>query len=166
MKRYCTNCQKDFDFPVKSMKDLDSLVCPECGLKIDKNSRNPTEDSSVESAKAEETIGRTLSVFMSLNYFFFIAISLVSVAAYFLNMDKLLYTMTGISLGVFFIQLFFQSLSFRSGLIFLPIGAAAGFFILKSIRGACLGIAIVFIIRHLIRGVIFRLIGKLISLGR
>lgn len=163
MKRYCANCQKDFDFPIKSMKDLDNLICPECGSKIDKDSRNPAENVSAESEKTEEAIGRTLALFVNINYFFFITLSLVSVAAYFLKMDKLLYTMTAISLGVFLIQLFFRSLSFPTGILFLPIGAAAGYFIQKSIQGACLGIAIVFIIRHLIRGVIFRLIGKLIS---
>ncbi len=163
MNRYCTNCQKEFDFAIKSMKDLDNLVCPECGSKVDKDSRNPAENVSAETEKTEEAIGNAFMTLMHLSYIFYIAISLVSVAAYFLHWDKVLYITTAISLGAFLIQLLLQMLTFRTGLLFLPIGAAAGYFILKSIQGACLGVALVFIIRHLIRDVIFRLIGKLIS---
>ncbi|MBR4005295.1 MAG: zinc ribbon domain-containing protein [Treponema sp.] len=163
MKRYCTNCRKDFDFPIKSMKDLDNLVCPECGSLIDKNSRNPAEDTSAQTEKLENAIGNTFSVFIWINYIFFVAISIFAIVAYNRHWDKALYIATGISLGVFVIQLFFHSLSFRTGLFFLPVGAAAGYLILHTIQGACLGIAIVFIARHLIRALFYRLLGRVIS---
>ncbi|MBP5359437.1 MAG: zinc ribbon domain-containing protein [Treponema sp.] len=162
MIRYCTNCRKDFDFTIKSMKDLDSLVCPECGSKIDKDSRSPAyEEVSRGSEKTEDTIGHVFGCLMTLNYIFYIAISVAAIVAYNFHWDKLLYILTGISLGLFVIQLFFRAVAFRTGLIFLPLGAAIGYFVLKSVRGACLGIAIVFIIRHLIRELFWRLFSKL-----
>ena len=35
MKRYCEKCQKEFEFNINSMKDLDNLVCPDCGEKME-----------------------------------------------------------------------------------------------------------------------------------
>lgn len=165
MTRYCVKCRKDFDFTIKSIKDMDNLVCPECGLKIDKNSRNPDLDKSEDRERTADAIGAAVSVMARINYIFYITVSLVACAAYFFHLDTLLYVMTGISLGVFFIQLFSQSLSFRTGLIFLPVGAAAGYFIFKSIQGACLGIAVVFIIRHLLRNLFFFIFNKLLSIS-
>jgi len=163
--RYCTNCRKEFDFTIKSLEDLENLTCPECGAKVDKNSRAPAYDAvSKGSDKMENAIGSTFSFLARLNYIFYIAISVVAVIAYYFNMDKLLYTMTGISLGMFLIQLLTNSLTFRSGLIFLPIGAAAGYYLLKSPRGACFGIAIVFILRHLIRDILITLFLKFLQL--
>ena len=164
MIKYCTNCRKDFDFTIKSMKDLDSLVCPECGSRIDKDSRNPAlEEVSRATDKTEETIGNAFGCLMSLNYVFFMSISVAAIVAYNFHWDMALYILTGISLGLFVIQLFFRSVAFRTGFIFLPLGAAIGYFVLKSLRGACLGIAIVFIARHLIRALFWRLLSRLFS---
>ena len=160
--RYCTNCRKDFDFTIKSMKDLDSLVCPECGASIDKNSRNPAEaEVSRGSEKTEDAIGSLFGCLMTLNYIFYISISVAAIVAYNFHWDKALYILTGISLALFLIQQFSGSLAFRTGFIFLPLGAAIGYFVLKSVRGACLGIAIVFIVRHLIRALFWRLLSRL-----
>lgn|GEM_PF-957935 len=165
MKRYCTNCQKEFDFTIKSMQDMESLVCPVCGSKVDKDSRAPEyKEVSAGSNRTANAIGNAVSCLFTLNYMFYISVSIVAVVAYYFNLDKLLYTMTGISLGLFLIQFFTGSHTFRSGIIFLPLGAAAGYYLLKSIRGACFGIAIVFILRHLIRDLIIRLVIKLLEL--
>lgn len=146
------------------MKDLDSLVCPECGSRIDKDSRNPAlEEVSRATDKTEETIGNAFGCLMSLNYVFFMSISVAAIVAYNFHWDMALYILTGISLGLFVIQLFFRSVAFRTGFIFLPLGAAIGYFVLKSVRGACLGIAIVFIARHLIRALFWRLLSRLFS---
>ena len=146
------------------MKDLDSLVCPECGSRIDKDSRNPALDEVARATdKTEETIGNAFGCLMSLNYVFFMSISVAAIVAYNFHWDMALYILTGISLGLFVIQLFFRSVAFRTGFIFLPLGAAIGYFVLKSVRGACLGIAIVFIARHLIRALFWRLLSRLFS---
>ena len=145
---------------------MDSLVCPECGSMVDKDSRSPEYlEVSRSTEKTEDSIGNAIGCLMRLNYIFYITISIFAIVAYNLHWDKTLYILTGISLGLFLIQLFFRSVAFRTGLIFLPLGAAIGYFVLHSIRGACLGIAIVFIIRHLIRALFWRLIMKLFNRG-
>jgi hypothetical protein len=73
--------------------------------------------------------------------------------------------MTGICLAVFLIQQFIGTQTFWTGLFFLPLGAAAGFLLLRSLDGACLGVCAVFIIRHVLWNIVSRLLGKLIGLA-
>lgn len=153
MERYCSNCKKSFDFKIKSIYDLDSLVCPECGQKIDKNSRKPVENNDVD-----RKIGSVFQKIFEFFYIFYLLCALIGVAAYFFHFQTLLYIMTGISLLVYFIQLFSGFLQFKSGLFFLPAAAIAGYIITQTVEGACLGIHIVFAIRHIIRDIIFRII--------
>ena len=91
-------------------------------------------------------------------------LGLLGVAGFVSGIDKLLYAATAISLAAFIIQFMTGTLIFASGIIFLPLGAAAGYFYFKSIEGACLGIHIVFLIRHLIRDIFFMLLFKLIRM--
>ena len=44
------------------------------------------------------------------------------------------------------------------------IGAVVGYYYFKSIEGACLGVHIVFLIRHLIRDIFFTLLFKFIKM--
>ena len=161
MVRYCTNCKKSFDFTIKSIYDLDKLICPECGQKIDKNSRAPVESSDA----VEEKIGMAFEKLFRFFYVFYLGCALVGIVAFFLHFSKLLFVATIVSLAVFAIQLMTGFLSFKWGLLFLPLGAAAGYFWPGGYEGACLGIMVVFAVRHLIRDVIFRLFGFLVRVG-
>lgn len=162
MLKYCTNCKKNYDFKIKSMTDLDNLQCPECGKKIDKNSSKPVDHS--ESDKVSNSLGKMFYNFARIGYLFYITISVAGIISYFLNWNKPLYITTGICVGFFLIQLIIGYCSFRSGIIFIPLGAAAGYLILKTVNGACLGILTVFVIRHLFRKLFFWIIGKIVSI--
>ena len=161
MERYCTSCKKSFDFTIKSIYDLDNLVCPECGKKIDKNSRAPVESSDA----IEEKIGGAFQKIFRFFYVFYLGCAIIGIVAFFLHFSKVLYIATVVSLAVFAVQLMTGFLSFRWGLLFLPLGAAVGFALLRTLEGACLGIMVVFAVRHLIRDVIFRLFGFLVRAG-
>ena len=163
MKRYCPNCRKEFDFTIKSMSDLDNLVCPECNAHIDRNSTKPIDSSDRE--HTEEAIEKTFRMLSRINYVFFAAISLFAIASYFLNWDMALYISSGICLGVFLIQLITGTCTFTTGLFFLPAGGVAGYFIFKSIRGIFLGTSIVFVVRHMLWNFFFWLMRKFIRLG-
>ena len=78
----------------------------------------------------------------------------------------LLYAVTAISLSAFLIQILTGNLVFTSGIIFLPAGALLGYLHYRSPEGACLGIRLVFVIRHLIRDLLFMLLTKLIRMTR
>ena len=157
MERFCTYCNKNFDFPVKGLKDLDNLVCPECGRKIDKNSRLVIDDE-----ENDQKVASVLSGIFTFFWFFYLVLSLLGIGAYFLKWYMALYVLTGIILSVYTVQLVFGSASFISGIILIPAGAVAAYLHFKTIPGACLGIMAVFTLRHLIRDVIWRLIMTLV----
>ena len=163
MNRYCPNCQKEFDFTIRSLEDLDSLVCPECGGAIARDSRRPLDTDATE--RTELSLGLVLLLLARIGYVFYALLSLLGIAAYFLGWTTGLYIMTGTCLAVFLIQQLIGVGSFRTGLLFLPLGAAAGAFLLKSPAGACLGVAAVFLIRHVLWELLFWLVGKLLKLS-
>ena len=156
MLRYCTYCKKDFDFAPLAVSGREDLICPECGNVIPKESRNPAEKD--EACRTEEAIGNAYAKLMHLSYIFYMTVGVIGVICFFAGLSTLLYIATFISLICFIIQLLTGTLLFRSGLIFLPIGAVLGYLYFRSVDGACLGIHIIFLIRHLIRDILFRLI--------
>ncbi len=164
MLRYCPYCEKDYDFSPLSVSGKDDLICPECGNIIDKNSRHPA-NTDEGTKHTEEGIGRIFAGLYNLFFIFYMLMAIIGVIAFVSGMKTLLFTVTVISLAVFIIQLITGTLIFTSGIFFLPVGAVIGYLIFKSIPGACLGIHIVFLIRHILRDIIFRLLGKLINAG-
>ena len=140
------------------MTDLDNLICPVCGGKIDKNSRAPVVDDNMDAK-----IGSIFQKVFHFFYIFYMLCSVVGIIAYFLNLSTVLYVATGVCLVVFVIQWFSGYMTFRTGLIFIPVGALIGYLKLGTYEGACLGVMIVFAIRHLIRDIIFRLIWSLVG---
>lgn len=161
MNRYCVNCDKEFDFSPLEVSGRNDLICPECGQIIDKNSRRPK--SNDESDKIENTIAGVFAQLLHMSYIFYLLCACAGVVGFFLKIDALLFLATAIALAAFFVQLFTGTLIFTSGLIFLPIGAVCGYLIVKNIRGAFLGINVVFVIRHIIRDIFYRLIGWFIG---
>ncbi len=163
MLRYCENCKKDFEFAPLAVSGRNDLICPECGGVIGKNSRNPA--NKINSDKTEEAIGNTFAGLLHMSYIFYMVMGLLGIIGFVSGTDKLLYIATGISIGAFIIQFLTGTLIFTSGIIFLPLGAAAGYIYFKSIEGACLGIHLVFLIRHIIRDIFFAIIFKLIRMS-
>ena len=156
MLRYCVNCKKEFDFEPLAVSGREDLICPECGNIIDKNSRDPAAKERAE--QEEDKMGMTFAKLMHLSYLFYMTMGLIGAACYFLRVYPLLFIVTIISLAAYIIQLISGTVTFASGMILLPAGAIAGYIFLGGIPGACLGIHLVFLIRHLIRDIIFRLI--------
>lgn len=161
MLRYCENCKKDFDFAPLAVSGSEPLICPECGNVVGKNSRNP--EKKINSEKTDENIGRAIGGIFHLFYIFYMVMGIIGVVSYILGAHFLLYIVTAISLTVYIIQLLTGTAAFFLGIVFIPIGAIAGFIIMNGVSGACLGIHVVFLIRHLIRDVFFSLIGLIIK---
>lgn len=161
MVRFCPNCQKDFDFNIKSTTDLDNLICPDCGGKIPANSRHKPQSAEA----TEVAIGGAFQGLYGISYHFYFVMSVIGIVAYFLNAYSLLYAMVIINMAVFVLQLLFGDLLFRTGLIFIPLGAALGYYFLQGLPGGALGILLAFAIRHLIRNVFWAFISKLIQAG-
>ncbi|MBQ9610623.1 MAG: hypothetical protein IJV15_14415 [Lachnospiraceae bacterium] len=163
MLRYCANCQKEYDFKIKSMEDLDNLICPECGAKIDKSSRKPAETGA---NSAEKAVTNVVGGYFTIKYYIHFVLALIGLIAFFIGHFKLLYVMAVLCMIIYLFQFLFGGISFLSGLFFIPLGALIGIFVLgKVFRGICLGIVVVFIIRHLIRGFNYFILSKLIRMG-
>ncbi|MBQ9233367.1 MAG: hypothetical protein IJ167_04940, partial [Lachnospiraceae bacterium] len=124
MLRYCTNCRKEYDFNIKSMEDLDNLVCPECGSKIDKNSRKPV-DSGANSA--EKAAANVVSGYFTIRYYIHFVLAITGLIGYFTGHLNLLYIMTSLCVIIYIVQFFIGRVSFVSGLFFIPLGAVIGF---------------------------------------
>ena len=164
MLRYCVNCQKDYEFEPLAVSGKDDLICPECGSVVGKNSRNPARRAAAE--EADERVGRFAAGLFHLSYIFYMLMGALGIAGFFLHVDLLLYIATALSVGVFLLQLFTGSLLFASGVFLLPLGAVLGYVYFKDLRGACLGIHIVFLLRHLVRDVFYFLFWKAVGLIR
>lgn len=164
MLRYCATCQKEYDFDPLLVSGEAPLICPECGKEIPKNSRKPVDHKETE--KMEENIGRGIGKLMHLSYIFFALVAAIGIAGYILNLENLVFACTGINLLIFIVQVFSRCVRFRLGLVFLPAGALAGYFLLQQrIMDACLGVLIVFLGRFLIKEVVIRLFWKLVRMG-
>ena len=161
MLRYCKQCGKDFEFTPLAVSGSEPLICPECGNIIEKNSRNPA--NKIDSEKTEENIGRAIGGIYHFLYIFYMVLGIIGVISYAFGAYFLLYLVTAVSLAAFILQLLTGTSTFFLGILFIPAGAVAGFILMKGIPGACLGIHAVFLIRHLIRDVFYRLLAKLVQ---
>ena len=163
MLRYCTNCNNETDFPVSDFTGNKELICPHCGQVIDRNSRRPVDTTDTD--RTESAIGRFLSGVMHLAYIFYMCLAVIGFIAFFLKLNTVLYVVTGITAGVYIIQLITHTSPFPSGIVLVPVGAVAGY-LLGGLPGACLGIHTVFFVRHITRDILYRLLFRLMSGGR
>lgn len=100
-----------------------------------------------------------------IRYLFYVTFSVIGIVAYFIDNEKLLYAMTAVCIMTYIIQMFSNG-GFIAGIFFIPIGAFIGYYATgKNMNGFYLGILVVFVIRHIIRGLFFELISKLIKAG-
>ena len=164
MLRYCIHCQKDFEFSPAAVSRGETLICPECGHVVGYNSNNPVRLRETE--KADEVIGGIFVFFLRMAWIFYMLMGILGIAGFFFKLNMLLYAVTAISLSAFLVQILTGNLVFTSGIIFLPAGALLGYLHYRSPEGACLGIHLVFVIRHLIRDLLFMLLTKLIRMTR
>lgn len=148
MLRYCPNCKKDYNIHVKSMAEMDQMVCPVCKGKIEKESKNPEHIGAEDGM--ESHIGKTMYELIYLSILFYFCCGLISIVAFVFHWDKVLYIVTAVSVIGYFLQYFNMEL----GLIWMTVGAVAGYFIFHSVQGACLGVEVMLIIRHIIRRLI------------
>lgn len=160
MIRYCTQCKKEIDIPIKSMDELENLRCPECGAHVDKNSRPPQNNR--ENEQMEGFIGKLYYTFLRIRFILYPICGIIGIGAFMLHLNTLLYAMTLFTMLVFLAQ--FRLTSYR---MLWPIaGAACGYYFLRSTEGACAGIMGAWIVRHIWRLIWLNIVVKLIRVGR
>lgn len=169
MLRYCEKCDKSFDFDIRDARQLDELVCPDCGSKIDKNSRPRMKGTSEDTVYRR--IGNTYVIFITIIYLFSLVLACIGTFGFFTHLDKLLFIMTGVSLLSIFISIVSKRVSGLWILLFV-FGAVLGAIIVSNVsgianifRGACVGIELAIVLRYIIRDVFYRLIFALGAWG-
>lgn len=169
MLRYCPKCRKSYEFDPAKVAGAASLTCPECGGSVPKNSRAPSEIVRDREGytKTDAAIGNTIRWLYRLSYMFYFVVSLIGLIGYFTRLSIILYIAAGICMLVFLSQLVTRTLVFRQGVYLLPLGAALGYQYLwwDRLDRALAGVLIVFIIRHIVRRIIWKLFAWLIKLG-
>lgn len=165
MQRYCPQCRKSFEFKIKSMAERDNLICPECGSKIDPNSRSAPNAVKSQRNDADLVAATAFSVYSIIRWYFYAAVSIFGIIAYNMHWDIGLYIATGLCLFVFCFRFLFMGGFFRNISWLAAGGALSFFFIEQNIKGICLGILIVLLIKHVIKEILARLFRWLIDLG-
>lgn len=160
MIRYCNHCEKEFDFKIKSMKELENLTCPKCGQKVEKESRKPVDEESKEGVA--NAISSAYGWMIYAIYSCMFVFSIVGIYAYLRNKDGLLYIA---SLLMILVGLFWYGSFLLCG-VFLALGTGIGFLIFHTLKGACFGLLIGSIVWQLVRFCFQRFLGALIHAGR
>lgn len=158
MYRYCPKCKKNYDFDIKSMDQLDSLVCPICGSKIDKNSRQPHD--YVAEAKMERAIGRGINNLMWLGFTIYVILGTVGIILFLFDFDIALYILTAITIPTFLVKYARGSYFIDSAIPYLVLGGILGFMLFWSLDGICFGLMVGMIMRQVVRYLIMRLLFK------
>lgn len=160
MLRYCKNCQKEYDFKINSVADLEHLVCPDCGASIDKDSKKPADRT--ESEKTEAAIGKAYSWVIYVGIITIVLCAIFCVVSFLLKWYGLLYVTTLIGFiayasiyGVFTVNFLFPAL-----------GGSAGLFIFHSFPGVCLGMVMGMFVRRILTSVIWKIISCLVKLSK
>lgn len=156
MYRYCPNCEEEYDFKVSGAADLDNLICPACGRKVDKNSRKPKEPAN--EGQTEVAIGEAILTIYNVIYSFFVITGVLGMISFLLKWDILLYICTAVSILSYMRVNKEAGKEIGKGFLGVLIGAGLGWLIFKSIQGICFGAIVVLVAYYVLRMAILALI--------
>lgn len=122
---------------------------------------NKQEANSKPEAKKELTAGDVMDKAASVAYWFYAVLAAAAIVTYAINQNKALYIITGVLVVASVIQFFIGWVWSRLGILLIPVGIGFGIYLWGGLRGACLGIAIAFLIRHIFREIVWKVLLKL-----
>lgn len=160
MKRYCNHCKQNYEFKIKSMEDLNHLICPVCGCQIHKDSKAVGEDAkeyAQATEKTEAAIGNIIMKIARFNYVFFLLMGMIGVFLYLLHLTNVMYVFTIVTVLLFLIDGFRGAVSALLNVGLTVISGFAGYYFLQNIEGICLGFFVMLFIRHLCKNILWRL---------
>lgn len=160
LTRYCRNCKKQYNFDIKDMKELENLICPVCGHKIDKNSRTGNNPSDGE--VPAEFVGKAYYFFIRFFFLFFPLCGLIGVIAFFMQLKMLLYVTSCVGILVYIIRYGKSS----KQLTWPILGVLLCGIYFRTVDGVCLGIAASFIVRYVYQRIILKIFAILVRAGR
>lgn len=122
--------------------------------------------NNVRPDDAEVFVAKLVEKYFFIRYFFYLMCALPGIVGFFLGFEKVVYISAGICVAVYLIHAsIYQSIF--SGVVFLGLAGLVGYLIVgQSLRGACMGVLVVFVVRHLIKELIFRFVRLLIEASK
>lgn len=157
MLRYCKNCQKEYDFKISSVKDLEHLICPECGNPIDKDSKKPIE--GMQNHQMETAIGKAYSGMIYVGIVTILLCTILGSMAYLLKWNFVLYVVTLIGLAAY--GFIYGVLNLN--VIYPVLGGICGFVLFHSLTGICFGMIIGIFVRRILTTIIWKAISFLVK---
>lgn len=150
---YCLKCDFEFDYVVNNMNDLNNLLCPKCGNRIDVNSKKVVPPSKF-SKNADKIAYKVLDFY----YYFYLIFSIIGIVSFYLGFNKLLIISSIISFIVYFIELMIGFTRNIFGLFGLLVSFVIGVFVVNDLLiGICIGSCYLFFISGIFK-IIFNLI--------
>ena len=150
---YCLECDSEFNYNVNNMSDLDNVLCPKCGNKIDVNCKK-----KVYTSKGVQVFDKTVHKLLDFYYYFYFILSIIGLVGFYLEFNKLLVISSIISFIAYFIELIIGFTRNILGLFGLIISFIIGVFVIKDLFiGICVGACYLFFISGIFK-IIYNLI--------
>lgn len=154
---YCSTCDYEFTYTINSIADLDNVVCSKCGRVID-----PKSKKYVPVSKSVRRFDTVVNKALDFYYYFYFIFSIIGLAGYYFDIEKLLIVSSIISFILYFIELLFGFTRNVFGILGLIICSIIGVFVVDSlIIGICVGSCINFFISGIIKIIINTIINRL-----
>lgn len=148
MKMYCKSCDKSFEYSPKSMKEVTSIKCPECGNMSHKDNRKRL--LTAKEQKVDNMLYRIISIFR----IFYLIVGIIGIVGYLYGMNKMLYICAIVCVVLYILERMLDINYLGFLVISILISGTIVYFktsnMISSIAlGVCIGFAISTIIREL-----------------
>ena len=156
-KLYCRYCNNEFEKEIKTMNDTKNITCPNCKKIIFDKDRKPEVVT-----KTEKTIESLAYTIINIYFYFYFAISTLSLIFYFTNRIKLFEATTIITIVGIIIDYLLGYTRNLFGTLGLLVSSLIGIYILKDTKtGIFLGITVCTFISSFIKVIINKLLNRL-----
>lgn len=157
MFRYCKICKKEFDFKITSVKDLDTLICPECGNLISRDSKKPADENGGK--QTEHIVGKVYTGIIQIGFISLFLSFVLGYIAYFFKWDAVLYIDTVV--GLIGYAVIYGLLN--PNILYVIIGALGGTVITHSLQGCCIGLITGMFVRRVLGKILMKVIASLVT---
>lgn len=154
---YCTNCDLEFDYEIKTIEDTKNATCPKCNKRV-----NPNSKKYVPLTKTEKTVDNVAHTIINIYYYFYFVTSILGLIFYFTKLTKLFEITTIVIIIGIILDYILGYTRNLFGTIGLIISSMIGIIILKDIKiGIYLGIVVITLISSMIKLIMNLIIKKL-----
>ncbi len=144
---YCPTCKLEFEYNINNMEEFNNVFCPNCNQRVSNNYVRPKQIS-----KADKVAGSIFSKVLKIYFYFYLIISCIALAVYFLGFIALFKGLITVALVLYLIELMLGYTRNIFGLFGMIVSIGIFSLILNDIvMGIFLGACTIFILSGLLR---------------